>query len=470
MKIFLASPGDLSHERESLKMAVGRQIPSDNGDIVDVNICGWEDVDGGLGRPQAIINQEIIDSDYMICLFKSDWGSDPGGDELYSSGTEEELFQGLLAALDKELPMKDIWLCFVEAADVSPSVLDFKKRVTYSKSLLYVQAEDTEDLKEKVRNRIASWAEKSAAGKKPRAFDLETSTGKHPIRLRQDSLLAVETIEAGRQDIGLTKLREIAIDGGAAEWLLYSKYLAQAGSVDESEKWVDQSLEKMGDTFERKYSTLGIEAISQKGYILKKKGDYLAAEIQIGKYLERLGEIDAETEALARLYDNYGLCLQFNRSYSRAHDAFSRSREIRLGRYDKVQVAQSDLNISRLYLRQEMTEDAKPIAEKANRVLEATYEMGLRANCQVLLAQIAIKEENYITAVEFADRAYAYNSQVNNVMGQAASLYTKAEACRRAGDVLNARKSYIATSALNESMGNDKMVSRVQTILQDMQS
>ena len=57
---------------------------------------GWERVRGTARRPQEAINELIGESHFLIGLFKASWGSEPGSPRGYASGTEEELFTGLL--------------------------------------------------------------------------------------------------------------------------------------------------------------------------------------------------------------------------------------------------------------------------------------------------------------------------------------------------------------------------------------
>ena len=58
---------------------------------------GWENTLPGVGRPQDIINKELMQCDYFILLLHDRWGSSPGFNKKdASSGTEEEY----LIALD----------------------------------------------------------------------------------------------------------------------------------------------------------------------------------------------------------------------------------------------------------------------------------------------------------------------------------------------------------------------------------
>ena len=75
-------------------------------------IRAWEDLPGGIGRPQDRINPRLDDCDFMILLLGDRWGSPPALDGPYSSGTEEEFYRclDLLAQLDAA--MRDLLVLF----------------------------------------------------------------------------------------------------------------------------------------------------------------------------------------------------------------------------------------------------------------------------------------------------------------------------------------------------------------------
>src|SRR5262249_5927005 len=49
---------------------------------------GWEDTIAGVGRPQALINEDLKQCDYAVFVVHDRWGTPTGGG--YTSGTEEE--------------------------------------------------------------------------------------------------------------------------------------------------------------------------------------------------------------------------------------------------------------------------------------------------------------------------------------------------------------------------------------------
>lgn len=93
LRIFLASPGDVGGEREVVRACVAEHNARRRGETnVVFEVLGWERVRGTARRPQEAINELIAESHFLIALFKSSWGSEPGSPWGYTSGTEEELF------------------------------------------------------------------------------------------------------------------------------------------------------------------------------------------------------------------------------------------------------------------------------------------------------------------------------------------------------------------------------------------
>lgn len=89
VKVFLASPGDLTEERKMFPAAINKvnDIKARSMNYF-LEAVGWEDALPGAGRPQEIINADVKECDVFVMLLWKRWGSRPS--ELFSSGTEEE--------------------------------------------------------------------------------------------------------------------------------------------------------------------------------------------------------------------------------------------------------------------------------------------------------------------------------------------------------------------------------------------
>ena len=146
-KIFIASPGGLGQERKWFKNTIDEYnnieaIPKG----VIFQAIGWEDIIGGMGRPQSIINDELRDCDYCIVVLHDRWGSHPSENEKNAtSGTEEEYKIALECFNNKDCPMKQICVFFKavppnqlsDPGDELKKVLNFKKELESQRTLLY---------------------------------------------------------------------------------------------------------------------------------------------------------------------------------------------------------------------------------------------------------------------------------------------------------------------------------------------
>lgn len=96
VKVFLASPGDLSDER----IAARDEVAEFNANWAEalgyqIELIGWEDTVSAYGRPQAIINRELEQCELFFGMMWKRWGTSPSKDGAYTSGFEEEFKRSL---------------------------------------------------------------------------------------------------------------------------------------------------------------------------------------------------------------------------------------------------------------------------------------------------------------------------------------------------------------------------------------
>lgn len=159
LKVFLASPSDMAPERGAAKQVVdgyNKRWADHLG--IQVELVGWEDTVSQMGRPQAIINQDLDQCEVFIGMMWKHWGSSPDKDSrnAYTSGFEEEFERSstshaatgrpeislLFKAIDASL-VKD-------AGDSLQKVLAFRKRITESKNILFQEFNSPEEFVEKI--------------------------------------------------------------------------------------------------------------------------------------------------------------------------------------------------------------------------------------------------------------------------------------------------------------------------------
>jgi hypothetical protein len=165
LRIFLASPGDLADEREVVRACVDEHRARRRGQSnAAYEVVGWERVRGTARRPQEAISELIGESHFLIALFKGSWGSEPGSPWGYTSGTEEELFTGLLERGRAEQPMRDVWVAFLDHPAPADQIVNLRKQMSRHHSIMYESIADIRELKEKltepppVRSNRLIWA------------------------------------------------------------------------------------------------------------------------------------------------------------------------------------------------------------------------------------------------------------------------------------------------------------------------
>ncbi|WP_321470252.1 DUF4062 domain-containing protein [Halarcobacter sp.] len=161
INVFIASPGDLTDERNELNDVINR-INKTIGRRFNIvlDLHGWEDTSPGYNRPQAQINKDLENCDLFIGVVWKRWGS-PSGE--YDSGFFEEF---TIAKNKKESnELIDLWLYFknVEQNLINDpgqqlsKVLEFKKKQIEDKKLLFKNFDDTNEFSKLIHDNLTSF-------------------------------------------------------------------------------------------------------------------------------------------------------------------------------------------------------------------------------------------------------------------------------------------------------------------------
>ena len=146
--MFIATPGGLDAERQAFRATLQEynEIELHNRPLSFTPV-GWEITLGGVGRPQELINADLVTCDYFVLVLSDWWGSPPAhsGQHQYSSGSEEEFNLALECLADPERPMRQVVVFFKHVekrllADPGPQlakVLRFRKGLEESKKRLF---------------------------------------------------------------------------------------------------------------------------------------------------------------------------------------------------------------------------------------------------------------------------------------------------------------------------------------------
>jgi len=163
-RVFVGSPQGLDEERKKFREHLdwfSRVHGRDRDEEVDFEPVCWEQMPGGAGRPQRLINEELKQCHYAVFLWHDRWGSPPGGGK--SAGTFEEFL--LAEKLFAEGQIKDIALFFkdIDAKVLSDPgkqvrmVRSFKKKIEKEKKYHYRSYESLDVFRTILEEQLVVW-------------------------------------------------------------------------------------------------------------------------------------------------------------------------------------------------------------------------------------------------------------------------------------------------------------------------
>lgn len=464
-RIFLASPGDLEDERAAVRACVDEHnARRERGTGVTYEVVEWDRMRGTARRPQEAINELIAESHFMIVLFKGAWGSAPGSPWGYTSGTEEELFTGLLELGQAEQPMRDVWIGFVENSNPNERIVKLRKQIIDRNAVMFESVTDLRDLKERMNDLLESWVA-LAGNKVPRHVDLLPSSGKDVLRAANLRLRGEKLLDLGQSEAGRTSLKEAAALGGPVEHLAYARFLRRDGDLEgayaETQRAIDHSA--AGDAL---YSTLAADAFSAQARVLSAQRRHRDAIGRLEQALTLLAGDDAYTHAIrCRIHDDLGLAYMKVNEPKSARQNFEAALRIRREAGSRYDMCQSLVNLARLEVGEGNLVRGAEYAEEVVPSLRELPPYNLHANAEVLAAQVRLRQGRPEEGITHAEWALAVNRQLANRTGEAISLLVLSQCLREAGMHAEAENHARACLALNEAMGNAQGAAKAQWLL-----
>jgi tetratricopeptide (TPR) repeat protein len=470
LRIFLASPGDVGDERQVVRTCVDEHNARRRGESnVTYEVIGWERVRGTARRPQEAINELISESHFLVALFKGSWGSEPGSPWGYTSGTEEELFTGLLELGRADRPMRDVWAAFLNHPSPADQIEMLRKQMSTRHSMMYESIADIRELKEKLTERLEAW-EVSAGSKVHRHVDLLPSSGKDVLRAASLRLHGEKLVDLGQAEAGRAALKEAAVLGGPVEQLAYARFLARHGDLDEAHASTQRAIDHFANEASYLYSPPAAEAFAAQAGVLRRQGRDMDA---IGRLRQALTLLPDQGDAYAekvrcRILDDLGLAEQQTGDLASARRNFEAALESRRGSRNGMEICQSLVNLARLEVRAGDLESAAAQADEVLATLRGTPPTALHANAEALAAQVRLRQSRPDEGMSYAERALSLNQQIASRHGEAISLLLLAQCCRAAGRAREAGEYARACLEVNRSMGNEEGAQRAQWILDQL--
>jgi len=465
-RIFLASPSDVEAERDVVRNCVDEHNARRRGESgVIYEIIGWERVRGTARRPQEAISELISESHFLIVLLKQSWGSAPGSPWGYTSGTEEELFSGLLELGQAEQPMRDVWVAFLDHPSPAPQIDDLRRHIGERHAMLYETIATAGELKEKLAQRLEAW-EALAGGKTPRHIDLMPSSGKDVLKAQRLRLGGEKLVELGQAESGQAALREAAAVGGPVEHLAYARFLARTGDLDGAFAENQQAIDYFANEVSDLHSPIAAESFAAQASVLRRQGSDVDA---IGRFEQALTILDEDDpysrEVRCRILDELGLAHQNTGDLESARTAIQEALRLRQDTGHDIGVCQSLINLTRIEVAAGDLEAAARHSDEALVTLSGTPPTSLHANAEVLAAQVRLRQGRPGDGLTHAERALSLNRQLASRRNEAIALLLMAQCCRAMGTLDDAAVHAHACLELNQAMGNEFGVQKAQWIL-----
>jgi hypothetical protein len=152
-RVFIASPAGLEIERRAFRQVLTDYSEEHRARRVLFSPIGWEITLGGVGRPQELINADLMTCDYFILVLWDRWGTPTGavGEEKFSSGCEEEFALALRCLADPSKPMRGVVVLFKDVDEKRlhdpgselQKVLTFRRGLEESKKHLFMTFSNT---------------------------------------------------------------------------------------------------------------------------------------------------------------------------------------------------------------------------------------------------------------------------------------------------------------------------------------
>jgi tetratricopeptide (TPR) repeat protein len=431
-RVFLASPGDMSSEREVCRKVI-REFNEERSESERVAfiVRAWEDLAGGIGRPQDRINPKLDDCDFMILTLGDRWGSPPALDGPYSSGTEEEFHRCVDLLAQPDAAMRDLLVLFKTLAagrlrDPGPQllkVMSFRDSLERSKALQYMTFDSDESLSTAIGKKLAEWAGPLGA-RRPLKVTLPDAEGsvEPPTQATREQLL-----RAAREHMtnGLLMQAEAAFahaikDGNVDAVSEYALFMRRTGRLEQALELNRQIIADptILSATDRDSVAHRVKALANMGVIHRKRGS-LSDSINTLREAVRTAEsshIPIHQEWCYAL-DNYGLSLLRTNEVDLAHAKFEKAQALRKEFGTGRDLAQSAANLGRRALLVKDYQQASTFFAEALENPDTESDDHLLANVLCGLAEARLRQGSREDVRNLLDQALELNTSRGNPDG-----------------------------------------------------
>ncbi|NHE67806.1 tetratricopeptide repeat protein [Rhodococcus sp. D-46] len=476
--IFLASPGNLAHERDICRKTVSAfNEERANPARVHFLVRGWEQFPAGVGRPQARINPYIDDCDFMILMLGDHWGSPPSLDGPYSSGTEEEFHRCLELLGSADACMRDLLVLFktVDAGrlrDPGPQlckVMDFRDRLEQSKGLLFDTFDSDDSLSGVITRNLVAWSAQPLGARVPQTITLQEQmipvepSDSIPMHELSDST-PMQLLETAKKKVAAGHLMQAeaafshAIKDGDPEALTeYAQFMRRTGRLEQAlilnnQLLKDPALLARDDAEAVAYRT---NSLANMGVIHRKRGELTQSRDLLHEAVETArASAEPINQKLCYALDNYGLTLLKIAEPDAAVQFFEEAHTLRENFGSPKELAQSAINLGRSQMNLGNYAAAESRFAESVGLLGGDYDDHLMANALSGLAESVLRQDISDGVRAYIEKALGINERIQNSDGVSIAHALFARLLVVEGSLTDAEKHALVSQEKSEKSNN----------------
>jgi tetratricopeptide (TPR) repeat protein len=401
IKVFIASPGDLTVERRAFKDTID-ELNRGFGRGADVEFVplGWEDALSQVGRrSQASINADVDACDVFVLAMWRRWGQEAPDASPYTSYTEEEFYRALFRFEESGVPEIFVFFKHIDPgqmADAGPQlakVLEFRRKLEQTRKVLYRPFTDEAAFRVEIDKHLVAFArgeiEKPSEDK--RVPLLPDPALEKIAKAKAEAKRALEEAERARAEAKDAQAR-----AEAAESVAEAK--AARNAVTLAEKAAQAALEGKIEEARQDFAkaldgTMNLRVLYLGFDFFNRIGDLNEARRLLRRWLAISGP-EAQTADTAAAYGNLGLIYWRRGDLDQAEAMHRKSLAIeeKLGRLEGVAIQYGNLGL--IYRRRRDLDQAEAMHRKSLAINEKLGRLeGMAANYGNL-GSIAVRRGN----------------------------------------------------------------------------
>lgn len=489
IKVFIASPNDLSSERKAFKEVIENlNAGFGDGAQVEFEAIGWEDTLATTGRRnQSVINEEIDLCDIFILVFYRRWGQEAPDAKPYTSYTEEEFYRALDRWQKEGKP--EIYAFFKKVdpeSEADPGaqltkVLQFRRQLENTRSLIYRTFSDKKHFVQEIDKHLRAFA-KGDLPKTEKSRDILILPSGFLEAIEKEKKIAQESLAEAERAKSSERMVILKLEEMQLQLANDAALLAINGQVDYARKKFLELTEitnnvivlylsfeffyrtsefSIAENILEKWLNLGggkgdpltaANVYTNLGNIHLAKGDPEKAEEMYLKAIKFNEDLNRKS-GIAAIYGNLGIICRIRSEYKKAEKHFQNSLNIYREIDHKIGIAKQLTNLGVLYQIQENLEKAEEMFRESLAINESLNRKEGLANLFGNLGNIYLLKKEYQLAEDMYRQSLKINTELNRKAVIANDLNNLGVVLRTKGNILLAKELHEKALSLNTEIG-----------------